>query len=159
VPCFDKDVIKDGVLVTLLHNMKSAAVDNVASTGNGFKRGPSREVETLPVNLYLVPSDKPIEDYYSSSGKVLVVRGMMGLHSGANPVSGDFSLLVSEGELVEGGESRPVEQLTIAGNFFQVLKDIEAVGNDLRFSVPEGAGTLGMPSFKVSGLRVSGEEV
>ncbi|MDR1639978.1 MAG: TldD/PmbA family protein [Clostridiales bacterium] len=158
VPCFDKDVIKDGALVTLLYNMKSAAVEKVKSTGNGFKRGPSREVETLPVNLYMVPSDKPIEEAYGSYEKVLVVRSMMGLHSGANPVSGDFSLLVSEGELIEGKDSRPIEQLTIAGNFFQVLKDIEAIGNDLQFSIPEGAGTVGMPSFLAKGIKVSGEE-
>jgi PmbA protein len=158
VPCFDKDVVKDGVLKTLLYNMKSAAVEGVSSTGNGFKRGPAREVETLPVNLYLAPSGKPIEESFEGREKVLVVKGLMGLHSGANPVSGDFSLLVSEGELVEGGGSRPVEQITIAGNFFEVLKNIKAIGNDLRFSIPEGAGTIGMPSFLVEGVKVSGEE-
>lgn len=81
---------------------------------------------------------------------------MTGLHAGVNPVTGDFSLL-SRGFLVENGEIvRPVDQITIAGSFLKLLKDIEAVGSDLKFTLP-GSTMLGMPSILVSSLMVAGK--
>jgi PmbA protein len=48
-----------------------------------------------------------------------------------------------------------VEQITIAGNFYDLLKDIELVGSDLRFGIP-GAECIGSPSFVVGSLSVAG---
>ena len=51
---------------------------------------------------------------------------------------------------------RPVDQITIAGSFLTLLKEIEAVGSDLKFTLP-GSSMLGMPSILISGLMVAGK--
>jgi len=150
-----KAIIENGVLKTLLYNLKSAAKDGVKSTGNASKAGLGGAIGTSVTNYYLVPSETTFEDMISGIGKGVIITGMGGLHSGVNPVSGDFSVS-ADGYLIENGKkSRPVEQITIAGNFYEVLKNITAVGNDLRFQ-SMGHGGMGMPSVLVDGIRVSG---
>ena len=60
--------------------------------------------------------------------------------------------------IVYGGGSviRSVEQITCAGNFLSVMKDIEAVGSDLRFGIP-GGGRFGTPSLLISKVIISGK--
>ena len=55
-----------------------------------------------------------------------------------------------------GRPTRPVEQITVAGNFITLLKDIETVGSDLRFGIP-GGGCIGSPGLLIKGLMVSGK--
>ncbi|MCL2405705.1 MAG: TldD/PmbA family protein [Defluviitaleaceae bacterium] len=150
-----KAVIENGVLKTLLYNLKSAEKDGVKSTGNASKAGLGGAIATSCTNFYLVPSETSFEDMISGVTKGVIITDMAGLHSGVNPVSGDFSVS-ADGFLVEDGKiSKPVEQITVAGNFYEVLKNIQAVGSDLRFH-SSGQGGMGMPSILVDGLRVSG---
>ena len=86
-------------------------------------------------------------------GEGLVITELGGLHAGANPTSGDFSL-IAKGYTVEGGQrGRAVEQITVAGNFYELLKSIRAMGSDLLFP----ASTVGSPSVDVGTLQVSGK--
>ena len=85
-------------------------------------------------------------------GEGLVITEVSGLHAGANPISGDFSLL-SRGYEIKGGKIvRAVEEFTVAGNFYQLLKSICAVGSDLTF---EGS-SIGSPSVDAGTLKISG---
>ena len=150
-----KAVIEDGVLKTLLYNLKSAAKDGVKSTGNASKAGLGGAIGTSCTNFYVVPSEVSFDEMISGVESGVIITDMAGLHSGVNPVSGDFSVS-ADGFLIENGKkSRPVEQITIAGNFYELMKDITAVASDLRFH-SRGDGGIGMPSVLVSGLRVSG---
>jgi len=150
-----KAVIENGVLKTLLYNTKSAAKDGVKSTGNATKAGLGGAIGTACTNFYLVPSDTPFDELVSGVEKGVIITEMAGLHSGVNPVSGDFSVS-ADGFLIENGKiCKPVEQITVAGNFYEVLKNIKSVGSDLRFH-SSGQGGIGMPSILVDGLRVSG---
>jgi len=79
-----------------------------------------------------------------------------GLHSGLNPVSGDFSLSASGYEIENGNIGRPVDLITIAGNLYELLKDIEDIADDLRFGFP-GKSYIGSPSVKIKSLAVAGE--
>ena len=80
-----------------------------------------------------------------------------GMHAGADPKTGDFSLS-SAGFLISGGEKQgPVKGFTVAGNFFQILKDIELVGSDLEFHTPEGFSVYGAPCVVVKELSVAGK--
>jgi PmbA protein len=152
----NKAVIEGGTLATLLYNTKSAEKDGVQPTGNGFKGSFKGSVGTSVTNFYIVPSDKTPDDLMKEAGRGLLLTDLAGLHSGANQVSGDFSLS-AEGFLFEDGKQvRPVEQITVAGNFYDMLKNVTAVGSDLRFNPPGGSGSIGMPSVLVSGLQVSG---
>lgn len=150
-----KAIIENGVLKTLLYNLKSAAKDGVKSTGNASKPGFGGAITTSFTNFYLQPGETDFEDILAGVERGVLITEMAGLHSGANPVSGDFSFS-ADGFLLEGGKIiRPVEQITIAGNFYELLKNIETVGSDLRFR-SMGSGGMGMPSILVNGLQISG---
>jgi len=70
-------------------------------------------------------------------------------------VSGDFSLKAS-GVLIENGAVvRPVSNITVAGNFGALLKNVVALGSDLRYSLPHG-GCFASPSVLVNELTVAG---
>lgn len=150
-----KTVVEEGKLVTFLHNLKTAAKDGVESTGNAAKDSYKSSVGIAPSNMYIQAGDVSLEDMMAGVEKGLVIIDLQGTHSGANPVSGDFSLS-AYGYLVEQGKIlRPVNQVTIAGNFVTMLKDVVAVGNDLRFGLPSG-GVFGSPSLLIKALAVSG---
>ena len=151
-----KAVIENGVLKTLLYNTKSAAKDGTVSTGNGFKPSFRAAVSTACTNFYIVPSDISPEKMQEDIKLGVLITEMDGLHAGINSISGDFSIS-SSGFLIEDGKiTRSVEQITVAGNFYNLLKDIQCVGNDLRFDMPSASGTFGMPSILVPDLPVSG---
>jgi PmbA protein len=54
----------------------------------------------------------------------------MGLHSGLNPTSGDFSLQASGFMIRNGVVSEPVNLITVAGNLIKLFKDVQAVSNE-----------------------------
>lgn len=151
-----KTVVEKGVLKTFLHNLKTAKKDGVQSTGNAVKNSYKGSVSIAPTNMFIQPGAKSFEELVEGIDKGLVVIDLQGAHSGANPVSGDFSL-GAFGYLVEGGKIiRPVNQITVAGNFFELLQDITGVGSDMHFGLP-GGSQLGSPSLLISKLSVAGK--
>lgn len=148
-----KNVIQNGVLKTYLYNLKSAKKDGVSSTGNGYKPSFKSSVGTDINNFFVEPGTLSFKGILINfSG--LVITNIMGLHSGASPISGDFSLQ-AEGFLLENGKIiQPVEQITIAGNFYDVLNNIEEIASDLYFNV--FGQSIGSPSLLINGLKVSG---
>ena len=153
VPGGTHAVIENGVLKTFLHNLKTAKKDGVHSTGNASKASYSAPVRVSPTNFYLAAGDAGYDQLLKDVGDGLVIKEVEGLHAGADAVSGDFSLL-SKGFLIKDGKiERPVEQITIAGNFYEMLKAVRAVGSDLTF--PQGA--FGSPSVDVGKLSVAGK--
>ena len=102
----------------------------MASTGNGFKAGLTGSVKTATTNFYLAKGGISQEELFSQMGNGLFITSLMGLHSGCNAVSGDFSLS-AEGFRVENGKlGQPVEQITIAGNFYHLLEAVEEIADD-----------------------------
>ena len=71
-------------------------------------------------------------------------------------VKGDFSLAALGYEIKKGKISGPIEQITVAGNYFEMLKNVEEVGSDLKFGLP-GESYIGSPSLKIKELSISGE--
>lgn len=141
VASYTKDVVKDGVLRTLLHNRKTAREDGVASTGNASKASYGAPVRVSPTNFFFKPGERTLEALMQEMGAGLVITEVSGLHAGANPLSGDFSLL-SKGFLVEDGRrAQAVEQITVAGNFYALLKNVKAVASDLKFFTGGAGGT------------------
>lgn len=148
-----KDIIHEGKLITLLHNLKTAHKGNTKSTGNGFKNSYASPVGVSPTNLYLEKGEKSFDDLLKEIGEGLLITEFAGLHSGANSITGDFSLAAKGFYIKEGKKEYPVEQITVAGNFFDLLKNIEEIGNDLKFPM----SSVGSPSVKVDGLSIAGK--
>ncbi len=151
-----KKVIDKGVLMTYLHNSKTAKKDGVESTGNASKGSYKSPISTAPTNMYIENGCTDIDQMIGSVEKGIMIIDVQGLHSGLNAVSGDFSLS-AYGYVIENGKiSKPVNQITIAGNLYEVLKNIDAVGNDLEFCLPS-FGYIGSPSLKINSLAIAGK--
>ncbi|MBI3092409.1 MAG: TldD/PmbA family protein [Candidatus Tectomicrobia bacterium] len=156
VPSRNTVLIKDGVLQNVLHNAYTADKDGTQSTGNAARPSVKSAVEVAPSNLYLERGHQRREQLLGQAAKGILVVQLDGLHSGANPVSGDFSL-AAHGYYFEKGEiCYPLQQFTIAGNFLRLLREVVALGDDLEFGPPGGATSVGSPSLLVSGLAVGG---
>lgn len=156
VACKYKKVIENGVLKTYLHNLKTAQKDNLETTGNASKSSYKSPVDISPANFYIGKGNKTLQEMISSVDKGILISELQGLHSGLNTVSGDFSLAALGYEIENGKIKRPVEQITVAGNYFDLLKDIEEVASDLKFGLP-GESYIGSPSIKIKKLSVAGE--
>lgn len=148
-----KAIVTNGKLDTLLHNLKTARKQGVQTTGNAARVSVAGPMTVAPSNFHFLSSFRSREDLYLDAGNALLVTDLMGMHSGANAVSGDFSL-GAKGFLIKNGRlDRPVNQITIAGNFFELLRDIEAVGSDLEF----GASCFASPTLMVRSLSIAGK--
>lgn len=146
------NVVEKGVLKTYLHNLKTAAKDHVKPTGHGTKASYKGTMTISPSNMFITPGETTYEELIEGEDEAIIITNLQGLHSGANAISGDFSLSAN-GFLVKNGKiERPVNQITIAGNFYTLLKEIEAVANDLDLS-----SSINCPSLKVKMLAVSGD--
>lgn len=148
-----KDIIHEGKLMTLLHNLKTANKGNTKSTGNGFKNSYASPVGVSPTNLYIQKGEKSFEELLKDVGEGLLITEFAGLHSGANSITGDFSLAAKGFYIKDGKKDYPVEQITVAGNFFDLLKNIEEVGSDLKFPM----SSIGSPSVKITELSIAGK--
>lgn len=148
-----KAVIENGKLTTLLHNLKTARKAGVKTTGNAAKAGYAGSILVSPSNFYLAPGEKNLEQLMADMGDGLVITEVSGLHAGADPISGDFSLIAQGYTVKNGKKDAPVEQITVAGNFYQLLKNIRAVGSDLCFP----GSSVGSPSVDVGEIAVAGK--
>ena len=135
------------------HNLKTAKKDGVKTTGNAFKGGLASPVKVNSTNLYIDKGSRSFDELIEHVQEGLYITNLEGMHAGANSITGDFSL-AAQGKLIENGElSRGVKQITVAGNFFDLLKDIEEVGADLKFGI-HGTGS---PSVVIKELSIAGE--
>lgn len=150
VPTSYKEIIQDGVLKIYLYNLKTAYKDGVSSTGNGVKGSYKGTVGISSFNLYIKPSSKSFDKMIENIKEGIFITDFAGLHSGLNTISGDFSL-AGEGFYIKDGKiDRPLNQITISGNFFELLKNIKDIANDIKFSFL----SVGSPSIMVEGLKV-----
>ncbi len=151
-----KKVINKGVLATYLHNSKTAKKDGVQSTGNAFKSSYKAPITIAPTNMYIEKGNKELDEMVKEMQNGLLIIDVQGVNSGLNPISGDFSLAATGYEIKEGKINRSVSNITIAGNLFELLNDVEDIGNDLVFLMPSN-GYIGSPSLKIKSLSVAGE--
>lgn len=148
-----KDIIHEGKLITLLHNLKTAHKGNTKSTGNGFKSSYASPVGVSPTNFYIQKGSKSFDELLEEVGEGLLITEFAGLHSGASSITGDFSLAAKGFYIKNGKKDFPVEQITVAGNFFDLLKNVVEVGADLKFPM----SSVGSPSVRVEGLSIAGK--
>lgn len=153
VATYTKDIVKDGKLITMLYNLKTAKKAGKKSTGNGFKSSYASTVGVDETNFYIKPSENSFEELCTYVKEGVIITEFAGLHSGANSITGDFSL-AAKGFMIENGKKTfPVEQITVAGNFFNLLKEIEVIGNDLKFPM----SSIGSPSIVIKELSIAGK--
>jgi PmbA protein len=156
VPTKPIKIVENGLLKTYFHNLKTSKKAGIPSTGHGQKGSYKGDINIAPFNFYLEPGSKSLEELTEKLGTGLLLIEFGGIHSGLNSISGDFSLITS-GYYIENGKIvKPVNQITFAGNFFDILNNIEELGNDLKFNLPS-VETVGSPSLLIRNMKISGE--
>ena len=155
VATFRKSVVEKGVFKTFLHNLSTAKKAGVETTGNASKAGYAGSVEVSPYCFCLEGSELTEEDLFAKAGEGIYVTGVKGLHAGINPVTGDYSIECSGFMIENGKKGRPVKSFTIAGNFYELLKNIDAVANEVKIGLG-GFTAFGAPSVLVHGISVAG---
>jgi PmbA protein len=139
--------IENGVLRTFAHNSQTASKMGAENTGHAA-RGYKGVLDIAPTNFFVQPGQGVLQH------DGIVITDLMGLHAGANPISGEFSLQAL-GLKVEGGEvAYPVENFTVAGNFLELLSRITALGTELEWNPM--MGIVGSPMVEVAELSFAG---
>ena len=145
-------LIEDGVLKGHLHDAYTAgkASPDITSTGNATRSGygttPSVDVRNLVLNY-----QRPASDVIAETDRGVLVHSVIGAHT-ANHYSGDFSVEARNSFLIKNGEvKQPIKSIMIAGNMFDLLKNIDCVGSDVRV-----VGDIVVPTVRVSDMQVIG---
>lgn len=146
-----KELISNGQFNTFLHNAYTARRSNTISTGNavrGFISTPS----VGHIALALEPGQRQQADLIAGISDGVLIQGLYGLHSGVNPVSGDFSTGASGIKIRNGELAEPLREFTIASTLQKILLDISEVGADVDWLPGSASGvSLVIDSVSVSG--------
>ena len=149
-------VVENGVLKTLLYDLTTAKKAGVASTGNGQKGSYASPVSIAPYNFGLMAGEDDLDTLLSKAGEGIYITECKGFHAGANAVTGDFSI-ESAGFMIRDGKlAEPVKSFTVAGNFFELIKAIDSLGNEVRWGIP-GRTVFGSPDVLVRDMSVAGK--
>ncbi|MEE8507481.1 MAG: TldD/PmbA family protein [Myxococcota bacterium] len=142
-------IVESGRLRSYLLDSYSARKLGMRSTGNAA-RGAGSAPSAAPTNLWLEPGESSLDEIIAATERGLLVTELIGM--GFNPVTGDYSR-GAVGFWIEGGEIRhPVEEITIAGHFGEMLAAIDAIGSDLLW-----LGRIASPSLRVAKMTIAGE--
>lgn len=157
VATYRKCVIEGGVLNTLLYDLATADRAGVASTGNGQRVSYAQAPHISPYSFYIGAGEWSEAELKKRMGDGLYITEFKGMHAGCNAVTGDFSI-ESAGYTVRDGElCEAVKSFTVAGNFFELLKGIEAVSDTVKFGLPSGFTVYGSPDLLIRGMSVAGK--
>jgi PmbA protein len=145
-------LIVDGILQGFLHNTMTGRRAGVPSTGSairGYRSTPGVGAQALA----LATGTGSLDDLVAAVDHGVLVQSMTGLHSGVNPVSGDFSVGV-EGLMVRRGQrAEPIREATIASTLQRLLLDVSAVGGEREWTPGgTGAAALVIPGVTLGGL-------
>ena len=161
VPGQRKYLIKDGVLNQRLHSLETAGKMDEKPTGNARAIRASYPPIVRMTNTAIEPGDTPFEDMVKDIDEgVYAVRMLGGQTNGEM-----FTFAAAEGYMIRDGKiAEPVSDVTLSGNVFQTLKDIEAIGNDTIYT-NGGCGkggqmplavSVGGPHVKIQNVVVGG---
>jgi PmbA protein len=145
-------LIGRGRVEQFLHNAYTARRTGVRSTGSAVRGGFKSTPGVGAMSLQLVPGTATQAELVAGIDRGLLVQEVSGLHSGVNPVSGDFST-GAEGLMIRGGAlAEPVREFTIASTIQKMLHDVLAVGGDVEWLPMSASGvTLVVADLTMSG--------
>jgi PmbA protein len=139
-------LIEGGQLKMFVHSSYSARRAGTKSTGNAVGAGAGC------LALQLVPGTKSQAELIAGIDDGVLIDSVQGLHSGVNPISGDFSTGASGLIIRNGQTAEPVREFTIASTLQRMLQDVLAVGNDIDWLPMRAAGL----SLVISDITMSG---
>jgi len=152
VPSGRTELFTGGTLNGFLHDAYTArrAGGDARSTGNA-KRGYRSAPGVGASNFYLEAGTASFDELLARAEGGVLIRDVSGVHSGANPISGEFSVGAT-GLRIEGGAlGQPLREMTVASTLPEMLGAVTGVGSDLRFF-----SSVGSPSILIGEMTVAG---
>ena len=144
-------LVDGGRLNAFVHNAYTARRMNTKSTGSAV-RSYSSVPHVGTRALYLEPGTQSQEELIAGIDNGVLIQGVAGIHSGVNPVSGDFSTGAEGLRIRNGTLGEPLREITIASTLQKMLGDIQAVGNDVDWLPMSAAGV----SLVIGDVTMSG---
>ncbi len=146
-------LIGSGVLAGFVFDTTSARRAGVASTGSAVRGGYSSTPIAGCRALSLAPGSGSFDEIVQRVGDGMYVQSVTGVHSGVNPVSGDFSV-GAEGLMIRGGAlAEPVREVTIASTLQRMLQSVAFIGSDVDWLPGVAAGQ----TIAITGMTLSGQ--
>jgi PmbA protein len=154
VPSGRTPLFAGGVLQGFLHNTYTArrAGSGQRSTGNASRAGYRSAPGVGTTNFYLEPGSLTFDDILAKAEGGVLIQDVTGVHSGANPISGEFSVGATGLRIGGGALGEPLREMTIASTIPEMLKRIAGVGDDLRFFSSVGTPTLLIDEMTLAGV-------
>ncbi len=145
-------LIADGMLRMFVYDTVAARRAKTQSTGSAVRGGFSGTPTAGCRALVLSPGSRGDEEILAAVGDGLYVQSVTGVHSGVNPVSGDFSV-GAEGLLIRDGSlAEPVREVTVASTLQRMLQSVVEIGRDLHWLPGVAAGqTLAIADMQLGG--------
>jgi TldD protein len=154
-------LIQDGKLVKFMTDILSAKQLKAERTGNGRRES----FRYLPIvrmtNTFIDRGKDAPEDILASTKSGIYVQALSG--GSVDDVSGVFNFTCREAYLIENGrKTTPIKGATLIGSCLDIIRNIDAVGNDLDFG-PGVCGkgqaaevNAGQPTVRIRGINVGG---
>ena len=134
-----------------VHNSWTARRSGTSSTGSAIRSYASTPGVGIQA-LSLIPGSRNPKEIIADIDNGILVQSVTGLHSGVNPVSGDFST-GAEGLRIRNGQlAEPIREFTIGSTIQRMLQDMSEVGNDLEWLPMSSAGS----TVLIGELTISG---
>ncbi|MFZ1062044.1 MAG: TldD/PmbA family protein [Acidimicrobiales bacterium] len=150
--CRRNVLIEQGQLKAFVYDTVSARRAGTTSTGSAVRGGIAGSPSAGCRALQLAPGSDDQAEIFRHVGEGIFVESLTGVHSGVNPISGDFSVGVT-GLMIRGGQlAEPVREITVASTLQRMLLDVVLVGNDVEWLPSSAAGQ----SLAIEGIAVSG---
>lgn len=152
-----KKVIENGVLTTLLYDLSTAAAMGKKTTANASKAGYASATVISPYYFGIEAGETSFDDLLVKAEGGVYITQLKGLHAGANAVTGDFSI-ESAGFLIRDGKlGAPVKSFTVAGNFYDLLKNIEDLSDTVTVGVPGVFRAVASPDVFLKNVSIAGK--
>ena len=152
VPSGRTELFSAGILNGFLHDSYTARRSGAGqrSTGNA-KRGYKCAPGVGSSNFYMDEGTSSFEELLALADGGVLIMDVSGVHSGANPISGEFSVGATGLRIADGAPGEPLREMTIASTLPEMLAGIAGVGNDLRFF-----SSVGTPSILIGEMSLAG---
>lgn len=150
VPTQKRTLIEAGVVKGFIYNTIVAKRAGTQSTGNASRGGFTSLPGVGPHQVIVRPGDYTPAQIIKATDKGLLLKEVTGY--GIDPVSGNFSGGATGFWIENGVIKHPVQGVTIAGNAFDIMKDIDMMGNDV--DMDRG---LAAPTFRVKQMQIGGK--
>ncbi|MBE4420330.1 TldD/PmbA family protein [Vibrio parahaemolyticus] len=147
----DNVLIANGQLNTLLHNSQTASYLGAVSTASAA-RGAKSSLDVSANHKVIATGNSSASEI--KAGEYLELVELQGVHSGADAVSGDFSFGASGFLCRDGQRVQPVRGITVAGNFYKMLQEVEAVGDT---QLINDSRTFFAPDVRFARLSIGGK--